>query len=356
MVTRGMAAVWDGVGVEVLGPRPPVRPPLRTRNDDSVVLALRYGEIVLLLTGDVEAAGEAAMDPPRSFAVKVAHHGSRSSSDAGSSWPRRAPRVAVVSVGDHSRFGHPHPEVVARYQRAGVRLFRTDRDGAVTLSTDGKSVWMTTFAGWLGGSYSLTCANIRLLPAIRSRPPSRVARAAREERTRGERACLQGMSEDKKPFTVSDRRHFTPEGEVRKSDADEATPEARSAAGRQPPRHARPRRAAARRRRRRDPPTAAAPAPTGEAEAGPGGEHGGRYPSDLLGLLISLGAQASMLLMGGPEGEPPDLDGARSLIELLGVLKEKTEGRRTPQEDQLVEGLLYELRMAFVQATKAAGR
>jgi uncharacterized protein DUF1844 len=44
------------------------------------------------------------------------------------------------------------------------------------------------------------------------------------------------------------------------------------------------------------------------------------------------------------------------LIELLGVLKEKTEGRRTPQEDQLVEGLLYELRMAYVQATKAAGR
>ena len=63
-----------------------------------------------------------------------------------------------------------------------------------------------------------------------------------------------------------------------------------------------------------------------------------------------------MLLMGGPEGEAPDLEGARSLIELLGVLKEKTEGRRTPPEDQLVDGLLYELRMAYVQATKAGGR
>jgi hypothetical protein len=87
-----------------------------------------------------------------------------------------------------------------------------------------------------------------------------------------------------------------------------------------------------------------------------GQEHGSRFPSDFLGLLISLGAQASMLLMGGEEGEEPDLEGARSLIELLGQLKEKTEGRRTPQEDQLVEGLLYELRMAFVQATKAGGR
>jgi len=144
------------------------------------------------------------------------------------------------------------------------------------------------------------------------------------------------MSEDEKPFSVSDRRHFTPEGEVRKSDADE------------PP---------------------AAPGPAAEAstaaaspEAPVAGtaahddEGAHRFPSDLLGLLISLGAQASMLLMGGPEGEAPDLEGARSLIELLGVLKEKTEGRRTPQEDQLIDGLLYELRMAYVQATKAAGR
>ena len=143
------------------------------------------------------------------------------------------------------------------------------------------------------------------------------------------------MSEDKKPFTVSDRRHFTSEGEVRKSDADE------------PPAASRPAAEAV--------VTAAAP-PAAASDAEVDDERGSRFPSDLLGLLISLGAQGSMLLMGGPEGEPPDLDGARSLIELLGVLKEKTEGRRTPQEDQLIEGLLYELRMAYVQATKAAGR
>jgi len=99
-------------------------------------------------------------------------------------------------------------------------------------------------------------------------------------------------------------------------------------------------------------PPGAEPEPEPDAED----ERGSRFPSDFLGLLISLGAQGSMLLMGGPEGETPDLDGARSLIELLGALKEKTEGRRTPQEDQLLDGLLYELRMAFVQATKAAGR
>ena len=144
------------------------------------------------------------------------------------------------------------------------------------------------------------------------------------------------MSEDKKPFTVSDRRHFTSEGEVRKSDADEPSAASRPAAEVVAS------------------PEAAPPAAGADADADD--ERGSRFPSDLLGLVISLGAQGSMLLMGGPEGEPPDLDGARSLIELLGVLKEKTEGRRTPQEDQLIEGLLYELRMAYVQATKAAGR
>lgn len=147
------------------------------------------------------------------------------------------------------------------------------------------------------------------------------------------------MSEDKKPFTVSDRRHFTSEGEVRKSDADESLPASRPAASLDPKVG-----------------TEAAPSVAAEADADGDDERGSRFPSDFLGLLISLGAQGSMLLMGGPEGEPPELDGARSLIELLGVLKEKTEGRRTPQEDQLIEGLLYELRMAYVQATKAAGR
>ena len=122
-VSRGVRADWDGVAVETLGPPPPARPVWRTRNDDSVVLALRYGEVVLLLTGDIEAPAESLIDPPAAFALKVAHHGSRSSSTPGF-LAAVAPRVAVVSVGDHSRFGHPHPEVVARYERAGIWLFR----------------------------------------------------------------------------------------------------------------------------------------------------------------------------------------------------------------------------------------
>ena len=56
-----------------------------------------------------------------------------------------SPRVALVSVGHANRFGHPHPEVVDRYARAGVWLLRTDRDGTVTVSTDGERVFVRTF-------------------------------------------------------------------------------------------------------------------------------------------------------------------------------------------------------------------
>jgi hypothetical protein len=162
------------------------------------------------------------------------------------------------------------------------------------------------------------------------------------------------MSEEKKPFTVSDRRHFTSEGEVRRSDSDEAaatrTEEGISGASTAP--------AAA--VSEPSPPRAASEAadlhPPSAPPLADDDDRGARYPADFIGLLISLGAQASTLLMGGGPEEPPDTESARALIELLGVLKEKTEGRRTPPEDQLLDGLLYELRMAYVQAMKAGGR
>jgi competence protein ComEC len=56
-----------------------------------------------------------------------------------------APRVAVVSVGEANPFGHPAANVVERYKHSGVRLFRTDRDGAVTALTDGKNIVVHPF-------------------------------------------------------------------------------------------------------------------------------------------------------------------------------------------------------------------
>jgi hypothetical protein len=94
------------------------------------------------------------------------------------------------------------------------------------------------------------------------------------------------------------------------------------------------------------------PAPPPE-RTGPPPAGGSEGSLDFIGLLVSLGAQASALLgLGGtPEGgdEPPvDLPGARGIIGLIEILERKTEGRRTPEEDQVLAGLLYELRMAYL--------
>jgi competence protein ComEC len=141
-VRAGVVQDWDGVQLEVLGPfgGPP---PARTRNDDSVVLRATFGEVAVLLTGDLESAGERRLRPGRALALKVAHHGSRSSSGP-AFLEEVAPLLAVVSAGERNPFGHPHPDVLERHARAGVHVYRTDRDGMVTLSTDGQRAWVRT--------------------------------------------------------------------------------------------------------------------------------------------------------------------------------------------------------------------
>ena len=144
-VVRGVVADWDGVSVEVLGPRP--RPPPRSvRNDDSVVLALRFGEVRFLLTGDIEAAGEAELlrgerGALAAAVLKIPHHGSRSSSSR-EFVAAVGPILAVASAGARNPFGHPHADVLRRYREAGALVLRTDRDGTTFVSTDGRRVWI----------------------------------------------------------------------------------------------------------------------------------------------------------------------------------------------------------------------
>jgi competence protein ComEC len=140
-LAEGMHLDWDGARIRVLGPARPRRPPLRVRNEDSVVLDVAFGEVHLLLAGDVAGEAERALRVPRSLVVKVPHHGSRSSSGA-RLVADAAPVLAVVSAGAHNPFGHPHPEVLGRYRRAGALVLRTDRDGTVDVATDGRRLWV----------------------------------------------------------------------------------------------------------------------------------------------------------------------------------------------------------------------
>lgn len=169
------------------------------------------------------------------------------------------------------------------------------------------------------------------------------------------------MSDDKKSFTVSDRRHFTAEGRARETEpasdpsppAPRAEAEPESARG-EPWRHA---------------DEAVSPAEPGafatersdlDDEAGPDGEDDlPPFPADLLGLIGSLATQGTVLLAGDPSTRrpptAPELEAVRSIIALLDVLYEKTANNRNPQEDRVLDAVRYELKMAYVARTRAGG-
>jgi competence protein ComEC len=132
-------AHWERAGVRfdaLGGPREPLAP-----NDASLVLRVSYGGTRFLFPGDVEAEGEAAALEAGGLAaevVKVPHHGSRRSSTAAFAAAVH-PDLAVVSVGTGNRYGFPHEEALARWQRAGAQVLRTD-EGALRLLSDGRKV------------------------------------------------------------------------------------------------------------------------------------------------------------------------------------------------------------------------
>ena len=115
--------------------------PVRSVNDNSLVVSITYGGRTVLFAGDLEAEGEEALVAaglPHVDVVKVAHHGSPTSSSEAFALATR-PEVAVVSCGVANAFGFPAEDVLARWRAVGARVQRTDLDGAVTviLGVDG---------------------------------------------------------------------------------------------------------------------------------------------------------------------------------------------------------------------------
>jgi len=128
-------------------------------NDDSLVMRLTDGAQSLLLTGDIERPSErkilAEEVPLEATFLKVGHHGGKTSTTD----PFLAvvhPQYAAVSAGRDNPFGHPTEDVLARLRAAGVHVFRTDRDGAITTSTDGKTLSVTTFLRPVASAHSLS--------------------------------------------------------------------------------------------------------------------------------------------------------------------------------------------------------
>jgi Domain of unknown function (DUF1844) len=126
------------------------------------------------------------------------------------------------------------------------------------------------------------------------------------------------MTDEKKSYTVTDRRHSTVEGEAAVADG---------------------------------PSGPDVPADSGQGEASDATVGSSPAPVDFTTFIMSLGQQAAMLL-GGVQGQP-DLQGAKWFVSILEMLRDKTEGRRTPEETEALESILYELRMVYLQRSRA---
>ena len=147
--------------VRVLSPPEPDWERQRVRNDDSVVLEVRFGDVAILFLGDISAEVERALvpqlTPARVRVLKVAHHGSRTSTSQEllDAW---RPQLALISAGRGNTFGHPAREVLERLERAGAQVLRTDRDGEVTVTTDGHAVRWHDLRGCNGAHREVTQA------------------------------------------------------------------------------------------------------------------------------------------------------------------------------------------------------
>lgn len=142
------------VSARVLWPLPSINSQAKSFNNDSIVLRVEFGAHVVLLLADIEKAGEAALlaglektqrkAELRADVVKVAHHGSKTSSTMSFVSATRA-QLAVISVGRHSMFGHPHEEVVERWRAVGAEILTTGVSGTITVTTDGRDFQVTEF-------------------------------------------------------------------------------------------------------------------------------------------------------------------------------------------------------------------
>ncbi|MCL1787022.1 MAG: MBL fold metallo-hydrolase [Defluviitaleaceae bacterium] len=152
----------------VLGPPNPHPGPVRNLNNASIVLRLEHGQTSFLFTGDAERPEEAdileAGYDLGSTVLKVGHHGS----DTATTYPflrEIMPQYALISCGKDNSYGHPHDNALSRLRDADVTLFRTDLQGTITCTSDGKTVSFTTERN----------ANTQTNPTVSSKPDAPAA-------------------------------------------------------------------------------------------------------------------------------------------------------------------------------------
>ena len=184
---RGDRIDLGGVELRVHHPPLPDWERQKVRNDDSLVIELRYGQVSMLLTGDIGREVEQALLPMLDLlpivVLKSPHHGSGTSSS--DEFIRAIkPRLVLISNGRANPYGHPVPYVLARYTAVGARVLRTDLAGQIDLVTDGETIDVHTF---------VNTKDTKDTKIFFQRVP-RVARSLRGTKT--SRYCLRGGAAD----------------------------------------------------------------------------------------------------------------------------------------------------------------
>lgn len=138
--------IEDNLSLLVLWPKSEEALDELSLNNTSIVLMLEYKDFRALLMGDAEKEVEDELlllsDSLDANILKVGHHGSGTSSSE-DFISAVLPQVAIISVGEDNKFGHPSDEVIRRLDSRGVLTYRTDYFGTIEIISDGKSFWIS---------------------------------------------------------------------------------------------------------------------------------------------------------------------------------------------------------------------
>ncbi|HPQ42976.1 MAG TPA: DNA internalization-related competence protein ComEC/Rec2 [Syntrophales bacterium] len=115
-------------------------------NNNGIVMKITFGNTSILLPADISGVAEAELvasgEDLRADILMAPHHGAETSSTTGFIEAVR-PEIVVISCGPDNAFGFPHPNTLKRYAKAGIRILRTDRNGAAIIRTDGDVIDVT---------------------------------------------------------------------------------------------------------------------------------------------------------------------------------------------------------------------
>ena len=121
-------------------------------NNNSLVCKLNYKNYSMLFTGDIEAIAEKAilkkysknLNILKSDILKVAHHGSKTSSIT-EFIEKIKPKYAIIGVGEDNKFGHPSDSTIQNLEKENIRIYRTDKMGEIEIKTNGKEIKINEF-------------------------------------------------------------------------------------------------------------------------------------------------------------------------------------------------------------------